>query len=165
MGKHYGPKVAALWVDGGWELDSLANTPWADLTAAAKAGHPQRLVSYSPGIEKHTLFTPYQDYWAGELCRLNFIPRGDLTPSGLPWHAFVSWHGDSRNRIIGYWMMSAANRALDWQPPSPESAAGFFRGFQRVGGAVTFNLFCYQDGSVYPPDLETMKGLKSLVRG
>jgi hypothetical protein len=61
--------------------------------------------------------------------------------------------------------MSAANRALDWQPPSPESAAGFFRGFQRVSGAVTFNLFCYQDGSVYPPDLETMKGLKSLVRG
>ena len=39
------------------------------------------------------------------------------------------------------------------------------RGFQRVGGTVTFNLFCYQEGSVFPSDLKAMKGVRAIVRG
>jgi len=165
MGEHYGPKVIALWVDGGYNLNSFGDTPWEELTAAAKAGHPQRLLCYNPGIEQHHLYTPYQDYWAGEVCRPNFIPRGELTPAGLPWYAFLSWHGDSRKPHCGHWVMDAENRELDWQPPPAQSAADFLRGFQAVGGTVTFNLFCYQDGSVYPSDLEVMRGVKALVHG
>lgn len=163
MGRHYGLLIDALWIDGGYELEKLGNTPWADMTAALKAGNPDRLVCYNPGIERHFLYTPFQDYWAGEVCRLNFIPRGDLTPAGLPWYAFVSWHGDSRKPTCGYWVMNEENRALDWVSPQPEAAVALLKGFHRVGGAVTFNVFCYQDGSIYGPDLDTMRGVRRLM--
>lgn len=163
MGEHYGPKVIAFWFDGGYELNSFGHTPWEDLTAAAKAGNPGRLVCYNPGIEQHHLYTPCQDYWAGEVCRLNFIPRGKLTPAGLPWYAFASWHGDSRKPLCGAWVMDKDNRAVDWWTPPAASAVSFLRGFQRVGGTVTFNLFCYQDGSIYGPDFEAMKEVHSIV--
>jgi len=164
MGEHYGEKVIAWWIDGGYELDSFDDTPWASLTAAAKAGNPGRLVCYNPGIERHHLYTPLQDYWAGEVCRLNYIPRGPVTSAGLPWHAFVSWHGDSRKPTCGAWVMGEPNRAVDWWAPHADSAVAFLRGFQRVGGAVTFNVLCYQDGSAFAPDLEVMREVKERVR-
>ena len=163
LGQHYGRLIDALWVDGGYELQKLGNTPWAEMTAALKAGHPDRLVCYNPGIEQHILYTPFQDYWAGEVCRLNFIPRGESTPTGLPWYAFTSWHGDSRKPTCGYWVMNAENRDLDWVSPPPEAVAAFLAGFHRVGGTVTFNLFCYQDGTVHGPDRETMRGVRRLL--
>jgi len=162
LGQNYGPKVSALWIDGGYELENLGNTPWADLTTAAKTGNPDRLVCYNPGIERHQLYTEFQDYWAGEVCRLNYLPRGPKTPAGLPWYAFASWHGDSRKATCGHWVMNAENRAVDWCSPPAESAAVFLRGFQSVGGTVTFNLFCYQDGTIYPPDLAVMTKLRNI---
>ena len=165
MGERYGPKITAFWFDGGYELEALGDTPWERLTAAAKAGHPDRLICYNPGIEQHHLYTPLQDYWAGEVCRLNYIPRGDLTPAGLPWYAFVSWHGDSQRPTCGYWVMNRENRELTWHSPPAESAVALLRAFQRVHGTVTFNVLCYQDGSVYAPDLQVMKRVRYLVRG
>ena len=163
MGERYGDGVAAWWFDGGYELEAIPDTPWERLTAAAKAGHPDRLVCYNAGIEKHTLYTEHQDYWAGELCRLEYIPRGPLTPSGLPWHAFLAWHADSRRPHCGYWVMDRANRELDWDQPPVESVAQCLRRFHAVGGTVTFDLFCYQDGSVFDTDLIAMRELKQLM--
>ena len=165
MGERYGPKLIAWWFDGGYHLNETPDAPWERFTAAAKAGHPGRLVCYNPGIERHTLYTERQDYWAGEVCRLNYIPRGPLTPGGLPWHAFVSWHGDSRKPTCGAWVLDRDNRDLDWDQPSPAAVVTFLRRFQAVGGAVTFNLFCYQDGSVFDTDLDVMRQVKQLVRG
>lgn len=165
MGERYGRKVIALWIDGGYELNAFGCAPWERLTAAAKAGHPGRLVCYNPGIEQFHLYTPLQDYWAGEVCRLNYIPRGELTPSGLPWHAFLSWHGDSTKPHCGFWVMNAENREKSWISPPAESVVSFLRGFHNVGGTVAFNVFCYQDGRVCRPDFETMQGVKALVRG
>lgn len=70
-GEHYGRKIAAFWFDGGYELTAFDNAPWEAMTAAAKAGNPSRLICYNPGIELHTLYTPLQYFWAGEVCRLN----------------------------------------------------------------------------------------------
>jgi len=167
MGAHYGPKMCALWVDGGYELEKIGagRTPWAELTRAAKAGFADRLVCYNPGIERHQLYTEHQDFWAGEVCRLNYIPRGPLTPAGLPWYAFVSWHGDSRKPTCGAWVMNADNRDVPWVSPPAESVVMFLRGFQRVGGTVTFNLFIYQDGTIYPSDLEVMRRVRGLTDG
>ncbi|MGC9317203.1 MAG: alpha-L-fucosidase [Armatimonadota bacterium] len=165
LGERYGTSLTAFWFDGGYELEALGDTPWASLTAAARAGHPGRLVCYNPGIERHTLYTECQDYWAGEVCRLNYLPRGEATPAGLPWHAFVSWHGDSRKPGCGHWCMNAENRDLPWRSPPAQSAADFVRSFQGVGGAVTFNVFCYQDGSIHEGDMRVMQEASRIIRG
>ena len=163
MAEHYGPKVIAFWFDGAGDLAKRGEVPWERMTQAAKAGHPGRLVCHNAGIENHRMYTECQDYWAGEVCRLNYIPRGDLTPGGLPWYSFTSWHGDSRKPMCGHWVMRGENRDLDWTAPCVEAAAAHLRHFQRVGGAVTFNLLCYQDGSAYEPDLAVMRELKKVV--
>ena len=167
LGERYGDSMTAWWFDGGYELEDIGEriggTPWADLTEAAKAGHPDRLVCYNPGIENMHSYTDYQDYWAGEVCRLNYIPRGDMTPMGLPWYAFVSWHGDSRKPRCGHWVMDDENRRFDWRSPPAEAVAPLVREFNAVGGAVTVNLFCYQDGSIHDGDLATMRDLGALL--
>lgn len=165
MGERYGSKIIAWWFDGGYHLNEDPNAPWERFTAAAKAGHPDRLVCYNAGIEKHTMYTERQDYWAGEVCRLNYTPRGPLTPGGLPWYAFVSWYADPAKPLCGQWVMNEENRARDWPTPRAESVVDFLRRFQACGGAATFNVFCFQDGSIYDGDLEVMRGLKRMVGG
>jgi alpha-L-fucosidase len=167
LGERYADRMTAWWFDGGYELEDIGErmggTPWEGLTRAAKAGHPDRLICYNPGIENMHSYTDYQDYWAGEVCRLNYIPRGESTPMGLPWYAFVSWHGDSRKPGCGHWVMNEEDRRFDWRSPPAEAVAPLVREFNAVGGAVTFNLFCYQDGSIHDGDLATMRDLAALI--
>jgi hypothetical protein len=162
MGEHYGKKVAAWWFDHG--LGDFPETPWAEITAAAKTGNPDRLVCYNSGVETHKLHTPFQDYWAGEICRLNYLLREPLTPSGLPWYSFTSWHPDLDHYGCGEWGLNMQNRDLDWPPPNVDSVAAYLERFLTRNGVVTFNLLCYQDGSAYPSDLRVMSELKKLVR-
>lgn len=158
MGEHYGPKVIAWWVDH--PRRERDDAQWWATTQAFKAGHPDRLVCHNSGVESHKLRTPYQDYWAGEVVRLNFLPRGELTPAGLPWYTFTSWHCGLRGHTAE-WVLEPEDRALDWPVPPVEAVEPYVRRFLAVGGAVTFNLLCYQSGRAFGPDLEVMKALKA----
>ncbi len=162
MGEHYGKKLVAWWFDDGSKIRAAGQPPWKEMTAAAKAGFADRLVCYNAGIEQTQSVTRYQDYWAGECVRLNYIPR-EPTADGLPWYGFVSWHGDSRKPRCAHWYLTAENLAFDWPAPPAQSVLDFYRGFRRVGGTVAFNLLCYQDGSIYDSDLAVMKAVKQQV--
>jgi len=164
MSEHYGPKVIAYWFDAGYGMMRRAAPPYERMAAAAKAGHPGRLIAYNAGIEKHTLYTTCQDYWAGEINRLNFVPRGQATPAGLPWYAFTSWHAFIPAPLGGEWGIHEASRDHDWPPAAVESVVDYIRRFQAVGGVVTMNLLCYQDGSALPSDLAVMKEVKRRLR-
>jgi hypothetical protein len=162
LGGHYGQKVIAFWFDHG--LAKFHDTPWADMTAAAKVGNPNRLICYNSGVENHHLHTPFQDYWAGEVCRLNYLPRGLMTPAGLPWYSFTEWHPDLSHYGCGEWGLDRVRREEEWPAPCADSVATYLQRFIDHGGAVTFNLFCYQDGSAYEPDLQVMRQIKALFR-
>jgi hypothetical protein len=162
MGQHYGKKVVAWWFDSGRKIMDVGNPPWKEMAAAAKAGFADRLICYNSDIEDINPLTPYQDYWAGEIVRLNYIPRGP-TANGLPWYGFTSWHGDSRKPRCGYWAIEANSIGLDWPAPPVQSVIDYYQRFSRVGGTVTFNLLCYQDGSIYDSDLQVMREVKQNI--
>jgi len=164
MGERYGPKVIAFWLDGASELSRGPDTPWAQLTRAAKAGHPDRLVCYNPGIERLDLFTQYQDFWAGEVTHLEFAPSGALAPGGLPWYSFVALHRDPRLRLSGLWGIDKDARDMVLPSHSADQVLAYLRRFRDCGGAVTFNVLCYQDGSIYEPDMELMRAVKRVAR-
>lgn len=168
MGQHYGRKAMAFWFDSAYEFadfPSTPATPWNDMTIAAKAGNPDRLICYNSGIENLECYTPFQDYWAGETSRMNYLPRGKTNPAGLPWYSFVSWHPHATMRFCGEWGISEETIGLEWPAPPVESAADYLGRFRACGGAVTFNLLCYQDGSIYDTDFKAMRELRKLVRG
>ncbi|HBQ65115.1 MAG TPA: hypothetical protein DD727_09420 [Clostridiales bacterium] len=166
MGQHYGKKVIAWWMDSAIAFREMKNVPFKQMTDAAREGNPERLVCYNPGLEDHsTLVTPYQDYWAGEVCRMNYYPFGELTPSGLPWYSFAAWHLKRDRRFVGEWGIREDNAAIRYLPPSAESVALFIHRFHSHGGAVTCNLLCYQDGSVLDEDLQVMKEVRRKIRG
>jgi hypothetical protein len=173
LGEHYGSKSMAFWFDGAYELDAHPGTPWRRMTEAAKAGFPDRLVCYNAGIEEtgYALIPPFQDYWAGESTSLDFRPAGLTTPSGLPWHAFLTWHparnalGQPKRTRAGRWLMDPVSRNLAWPPPAAERVLAYLDAFQHCQGVVTFNLLCYQDGHALPSDLDVMKTVKAHVRG
>ena len=71
----------------------------------------------SSRLQTKTLRTLCQDYWAGEMNRLNYVPRGNLTPAGLPWYSLTSWHAHHEEPMSGGWNIDAETRELDW--PSP----------------------------------------------
>lgn len=163
MGEHYGTKTIAYWFDGGWVLPERGHVPWAEMTEAAKAGNPQRLVCYNPGFLKLDRLTEMQDYWAGEIPGLDFEPSGNLTPTGLPWYSFTALHRNHKNPQWGEWGIDEEVRNLNLTPPDVEDVMVYLKRFQDCGGTVTFNILCYQDGSAYGPDLKVMKELNKAL--
>lgn len=165
IGKHYGPKVIGYWIDGGYDLDRLGDVPWQRLYEASKVGYANRLLCWNAGIEEYHLYTPYQDYWAGEVVGLEFRPSGALTQSGLPWHAFVDWYHNPDAPECGQWgIWSERDRHLERPLIEVDQVIEFLQAFRDLGGAVTFNLLCYQDGSVLETDLQVMREVKKIVR-
>lgn len=167
LGEHYGPKVIALWLDSASHFTQFPDTPWDRFTAAAKAGHPGRLVTYNSGVLNFAMVTPFQDYWAGEVTGLpTWLPVGPHAPNGLPWYALCTYNVYDRYCNQGEWGISEKSRKHVWTAPDPNVVAAFARTihFGGWGGAVTFNLLCYQDGRAIPTDLATMKAVKKLLR-
>jgi len=164
IAQRYGRKFIAWWFDAGYGPMRRAAAPFARWSEAAKLGHPDRLVTYNAGIERHQLYTPCQDYWAGESIRLNFVPRGPLTPAGLPWYSYTTWHAFPDAALGGEWGMNERSVQLNWPPPPVESVVAYLQRFVDLGGTVTFNLLCYQDGSVLESDLKVMEQVKKHVR-
>jgi hypothetical protein len=166
MGEHYGPKIMAWWFDAGYGLQfrpPAEPTPWERMTAAAKAGFPDRLVTYNPGIAKYTLYTLCQDYWAGEINGLDFRPSGPLTPTGLPWYSFMTWV-QQPGTPWGVWGIDMESRDVVWPAPDPDAVAAYLEAFWACGGAVTFNLLCYQDGSVMEGHAEVLEEMRRRYR-
>ena len=164
LGERYGEDVIAFWFDSGDCFHQDPACPWNRMTAAAKAGNPNRLVTYNTSIEQRTSFTEYQDYWAGEICRLNYLPREDTTPAGDPLYSFTSWHFDIDHYGCGEWGLYKSNYSLPWPAPCVDSVAAYLQRFTERGAAVTFNLLCYQDGKALESDLQVMRQIKKLVR-
>lgn len=70
--KRWGPKVRGWWIDGCYFADEMYRHDdepnFASFTAALKAGNPQALVAYNPGVMVPVVcHTEHEDITAGEL--------------------------------------------------------------------------------------------------
>jgi len=164
IGDHFGTKVSALWFDAGYSLIARGDVPWERLTETAKQGNPNRLICYNSGIENHTMYTPLQDYWAGEVVGVKFRPQGMLTPAGLPWYTFTALHPLPASPDCGEWGINMGNQHLEVPAPGLEETVDYIKAFQSCEGCVTFNMLCYQDGTIYAPDLKLMKQVAEVIR-
>ena len=152
MGLRYGEHIEAWWFDSPYSLDPHGphNTvstdmtgypfPWERFTEAARAGHAQRLVTYNAGVDARYLYTPHQDYWAGEMDGLDRPPVSQYV-DGLLWHGWTCL--DDRNWV---------HTQPDTEPAQLRFSDGqlveYLAACRQTRVPMSFNVAILQDGSV-----------------
>jgi len=100
----YGRKASGWWFDGayntrGWD-DVSQPQSWRTWAAAARAGNPESILAFNPGLNwrrgqpraRETVafrrLSDEQDYTAGEQENWGATPKEDPAPEGVQWHGF-----------------------------------------------------------------------------
>jgi len=169
LGERYGEDLKAWWFDSSYSVDprgpvNMVSTdlkgwqfPWENLAAGAKAGAPQRLVTFNAGMTGHErsfLYSDHQDYLAGEVNDLVDPPTARFGVGGLQEHRWVCLDNSG-------WVRTPENSRLDSPLASPrytvEEVANYLRQSSAHGVPVTFNLDIAQGGEMNPDSLETVR--------
>jgi len=130
----WGRKVAGWWFDGCYFPNSMyrsAEAPnFASFAAAARAGNPDAIVAFNPGVVYRILsMTPHEDYTAGEIDKPENVTvrrSADGKMDGTQIH-MLSYLGET-------WGMGAAPRF------TTEQALNYTRKIRDVHGAVTWDV-------------------------
>ena len=74
----WGKKVSGWWFDGCYFPNSMYRSPdapnFASFAAAARAGNPDAVVAFNPGVVYRMLsLTPYEDFTAGEIDKPDLV--------------------------------------------------------------------------------------------
>jgi hypothetical protein len=132
--QRWGNKIVGWWFDGCyWPNIMYRNEKapnFASFAAAARAGNPESIVAFNPGVVYRTLsLTPYEDYTAGEVDKPEFISikrsyEGKVDGKQIHVLSFLgrTWGmGDPRftsDQIIGFSnQVIQAEGAITWDTP------------------------------------------------
>lgn len=158
--RRYGEKISAWWFDSTYSVDPKGphNTiscdigdwqfPWDKLNRAAKSGHSGCAVCYNAGIGSNFLYSPNQDYYAGETVDIHEQFTPDEVP-GLIGHRWTTI--DSTAWVFD---RKAAERGFaDMRYPTDEIIA-FVADNLKNGRMSTFNMEVDQTGIINPKALK-----------
>ncbi len=160
--KRYGKGLSGWWFDSSYSVDPRGphnsitcemggwQFPWEALAAAAGSA-----VAFNAGVGSNFLYSPHQDYYAGETVALDevFTP---LPIAGMRDHRWIC--ADSPD-----WLFNAKNWSGGFAAPRfPDRAfREFLKEHRSAGRMVTFNLQIDQEGTVNPAALAQVKRITS----
>lgn len=165
LSDRYGRRVAAWWFDSPYSLDASGPVkavttemygfqfPWQRFTAAAKTGHPQRLVTYNPGDRPEYwsyMYTSHQDYLAGEANALAAPPTSRWDVNGLQNHRWICLDNTA-------WVHHSAETPLHPARFSLDELAAYFRAAAAACTPVTVNVDVDQNGQMSPESLDLLR--------
>jgi alpha-L-fucosidase-like protein len=169
MGEKYGDLISAWWFDSSYSLDNRDNRnavttdmrgfqfPWEDLTVAAKAGYPNRLVTYNAGIARTCLYTDHQDYWSGELINLDTPPCGRYLDNGLQWHGWTCLEDRS-------WVYNDNSLPVKLPSYSDDELLEFLAVCRKHQAPMTFNVISFQDGSLAEKSVSQLNRITNIIK-
>jgi hypothetical protein len=134
----WGTKIGGWWIDGCYFADEMYRHPeppnFASFAAALKAGNPDCLVAFNPGVLVPVIsHTEWEDYTAGEIATAFPVDDGSRPQGrfvdGAQYHILSylgSWWGAGEPRfpnefVVGYtkWV-NARQGVITWDvPPGP----------------------------------------------
>jgi hypothetical protein len=150
--ERWGKKVAGWWFDGCYFPNIMYRSPeapnFASFAAAARAGNPDAVVAFNPGVVYRMIsLTPYEDFTAGEIDKpeLVTIRRSvDGKVDGSQIH-MLSYLGET-------WGMG--------QPRfTAEQAVAFTRKVRDAGGAVTWDAPVELNGTLSAAFLDQLRAI------
>jgi hypothetical protein len=167
LGARYGSRVEAWWFDSCASLDAHDLSgwdriptemhgfvfPWEDWVDAAKAGFSGRLVTLSPGMLRHYIYSTHQDYESGEANQPVAVPSAQFTTDHLQGHRWVCLDNPE-------WIHWRAATPLANPIYSLERIADYVRACNSVRVPVTFNVDIDRTGLLSPASLALLGNLK-----
>ncbi len=167
IGLRYGDKLAGFWFDDGTAFYYSLQAPWEEMTKAAKAGNPVRVVGYNSWILPKA--TDFQDYACGEgsfADRITDDPELPLNANGI----YVS--GPQKGLQA---TMTTTNEGTDWGHITPNSAipapqlsaaevTDYIQKAIARKNVPVINLEVYEDGSPSPQAIEEFKAIKEAIK-
>jgi Alpha-L-fucosidase len=158
IGSRYGEKLAGYWFDSWYQsLAAYPDVPIEAIYRYCKVGNPNRIAALNFWV--FPVLTPWQDYWAGELNRLQnpfssrYIQRG--AAKGFQAHGLLS--------ILEPWVHSEPGPI---PPPqfSTEDLIAYVKANMEHQAVTTINIGIYQDGTIEQSSLDMMRQLRRAVR-
>jgi hypothetical protein len=167
IGLRYGSKLAGWWFDDGTTFYYPLQAPWKQLTEAAKAGNPARVIGYNSWILPKT--TEFQDFACGEGGFPDRLVNEDELPIGGT-GIYLSGPQKGLQATVtlpnegGNWGHIPADTPIP--PPNsstPEMIAYFQKAVARKLVPIV-NLELYQDGTPSPATVEEFKAIKAAIK-
>jgi hypothetical protein len=158
IGSRYGEKLAGYWFDSWYQ--SLAAYPDIPLNAIyryCRVGNPNRITAFNFWV--FPVLTPWQDYWAGELNRLQ-IP---FPSRFIQWGAGKGFQAHGLLSMLESWVHSEPGPI---PPPqfSTLDLIAYVKANMEHQAVTTINIGIYQDGTIEQSSLDMMRQLRRAVR-
>jgi hypothetical protein len=165
LGARYGARVEGWWFDSCSSLDPRGpyhavttdmhgfQYPWEEWTEAAKTGYRARLVTLSPGMLTHHIFSTHQDYESGEANELVAVPSSQFTLEHLQGQRWVCLDNPE-------WVHDRVMTPLAPPRYSREEVADYVRACNKSRVPVTFNVDIDQTGRLSPESLAVLRDVK-----
>jgi len=168
LGTRYGRRVDAWWFDSCGSLDPNDmhdwdhvtsafrdyTFPWEEWVTAAKAGFSERLVTLSPGMLRHHMYSTHQDYEAGEANQPVAVPAVQFTIDHLQGHRWVCIDNPR-------WVHSTVVTPLADPIYPKERIVDYVRSCNSVKVPVTFNVDVDRTGLLSPESLTLLRDMKA----
>ncbi|MEX2961120.1 alpha-L-fucosidase [Microbulbifer sp. TYP-18] len=156
IGNRYGNLLDGWFFDDGLVYYPA---PFESLGAAAKAGNPDRLISYNPWIVAH--YTDFEDVSFGEHCKSSGAPVGG---SGLYTSTGDSGlYGHCMWRMENDWGIRSANQSIGSPNYTVASATAKVQSDSSRKVPTSFNLMMYEDGTMSQASVDVLVGMKTAL--
>ena len=151
--ERWGKKVVGWWFDGCYFPNSMYRSPdppnFASFAAAARAGNPNAILAFNPGVVYRILsVTPHEDFTAGEIDKPEMVTvrrsvsgKVDGTQIHMLSYLGQTW-GRGTPRFTAEQVVDYTNKVVDF------------------GGAVTWDVPVELDGTISQPFLDQLMALK-----
>ena len=158
IGQRYGQRVAGYWFDSWYQsLEAYPDIPFEKLYGFTKAGNPRRITAFNFWI--FPVLTEWQDYWAGELNRLQnpFLARTIQHGAGKGFQA----HG-----LITMLPSWVHNKPGPMPPPQfgADDLIQYVEANAAQKAATTINIGIYQEGTISDESRRMMDQLRRAIR-
>ncbi|HZP59450.1 MAG TPA: alpha-L-fucosidase [Opitutaceae bacterium] len=155
--QRWGRKVSGWWFDGCYWPNTMyrtAETPnFESFAAAARAGNPDAVVAFNPGVVYRTLsLTPFEDYTAGEI---------DLPDRWSPKRCFEGKIDGAQIHVLTF-----LGRRWGHGPArfSAEQVVGWSKQIAAVGGVVTWDTPVQPGGTMAPEFMEQLAAIGAALK-
>jgi len=161
-GERYGDKLAGWWFDDGATNYYYRSAPWETLAKAAKAGNPQRLISFNAWEMNNP--TQFHDYFSGEGCH---DPRGQdalLTPASngrYPSGTHAGLQASACLMADATWVHSRHNTPPSGLRWNADQLTERIKAFIAHRNVPIFNLEITQDGHFSPESIAIFRDASS----